>query len=456
MIRAALLAMALAAPARAAQVFGPASTLPNSVASMTFTSSGTTVYSVTSASSIHILSGGITWPDGTRSTGAFGGTDLSVKASSGINADITNLRALSAISSKAVSIDGTGAGLNVSGPSTATFFYGDGSALTNLPASGETNTFGTGGSSKTFLGPVEIRVGTGTSLYIGPGVSSPTFEIGSVVFSSRAHVALGPVDRVLAFNPSFVTGGNARRQLTLATFAPSNTAPGFFFVTASGTLVSPSPTAVSAILGAIGGMGIDSNGNLAAVAEIRYTVSSSSGYVAGNIPATIQFLTTNRTGTSASQRAVITGSGTLNIGLSDGAEIATRLELTDTSGSSPVFKVNGANSSVFQMDQAGNLRLDAGSWANKVAFSSAATFGVVQSTEAAGAAGAAVTVTCPAGTYAISGGCDCTGGTALASFVNRPAGTWTAGAGIQSGWTCEADGTVGAACAAMAYCSRIQ
>lgn len=79
MIRAALLVLALTAPARAAQVFGPASTFPNSISSLTVTSSGALIYSLTTSSSIHILSGGIRWPDGSFSTAAAGGggsTDL--------------------------------------------------------------------------------------------------------------------------------------------------------------------------------------------------------------------------------------------------------------------------------------------------------------------------------------------------------------------------------------------
>lgn len=86
--------------------------------------------------------------------------------------------------------------------------------------------------------------------------------------------------------------------------------------------------------------------------------------------------------------------------------------------------------------------------------SSAAFLGVSYSTQAAGAAGDAVTVTCPVGKFAEYGGCDCTGIVAGTAIVNRP-NSVTAGS-LPTGHTCQISGATGGACAAFVRCSIVQ
>ena len=85
----------------------------------------------------------------------------------------------------------------------------------------------------------------------------------------------------------------------------------------------------------------------------------------------------------------------------------------------------------------------------------AAYFGVNIATQTGAGAGEVTTATCFAGRFVISGGCSCTGGTALSSTVNRP-GTVAASAPLPTTWVCEADGTAGADCVAIAICSYIR
>ncbi len=66
-------------------------------ASATFSASGSNVYSLTSSSGIHILAGGLTWPDGTTSVTAAGGggtvvqsTTVYIDTDKSINSDIWN------------------------------------------------------------------------------------------------------------------------------------------------------------------------------------------------------------------------------------------------------------------------------------------------------------------------------------------------------------------------------
>lgn len=75
------------------------------------------------------------------------------------------------------------------GSSTASAFYGDGSNLTNLPTATEANTYGAGGSSKTFVGPVLFSSATyGAWVEIASasvsGVTSYTFS--NVEFTTAA------------------------------------------------------------------------------------------------------------------------------------------------------------------------------------------------------------------------------------------------------------------------------
>ncbi len=86
--------------------------------------------------------------------------------------------------------------------------------------------------------------------------------------------------------------------------------------------------------------------------------------------------------------------------------------------------------------------------------SGAVKFSVAFSTQAAGSAGTAVTATCPAGTFALSGGCSCSGivaGTAVIGVLDP----LNAGS-MPTGYKCQIAGGTGGACAAAVLCSKIQ
>lgn len=96
-------------------------------------------------------------------------------------------------------------------------------------------------------------------------------------------------------------------------------------------------------------------------------------------------------------------------------------------------------------------------------FSSSAPsyFNVSVATVAAGAAGAAVTVACPANSFVMYGGCNCTSTEVgvVTIIFNGPSGTWTAGnsATSQSGWKCQSAAvTTGQTCAAFVQCASIR
>lgn len=80
--------------------------------------------------------------------------------------------------------------------------------------------------------------------------------------------------------------------------------------------------------------------------------------------------------------------------------------------------------------------------------------GTVLSTQAVGAAGAAVEALCVAGSVALGGGCDCNTIVGATSIINRPS-TQAAGA-LSRGWTCQVPGGTGGQCIAYAICSRLQ
>lgn len=92
---------------------------------------------------------------------------------------------------------------------------------------------------------------------------------------------------------------------------------------------------------------------------------------------------------------------------------------------------------------------------HSISVSSAAYFGTYVSTQAAGAAGAAVTALCTAGTYATGGGgCNCSGAVAITGEISTP-NCVTQGC-LPTGWTCQEIGGTGGACSAYVTCSRGQ
>lgn len=93
---------------------------------------------------------------------------------------------------------------------------------------------------------------------------------------------------------------------------------------------------------------------------------------------------------------------------------------------------------------------------SQVTVSSAIYAGISVSTQAAGGAGALVTVTCPLNSFAFTGGCSCTGGVATTAEVNMPSPTLTVPGAMPTGWQCQQSGTTGGACAAFVLCSLIR
>lgn len=91
-----------------------------------------------------------------------------------------------------------------------------------------------------------------------------------------------------------------------------------------------------------------------------------------------------------------------------------------------------------------------------VTFSTTVYAGVALSTQAAGGAGALVTVSCPASTYALSGGCSCGSIIAETSVINMPFPTLTQAGAMPTGWQCQAAGGTGGLCSAYVICSRIR
>lgn len=86
-------------------------------------------------------------------------------------------------------------------------------------------------------------------------------------------------------------------------------------------------------------------------------------------------------------------------------------------------------------------------------------FNISIATVAAGAAGAAVTVACPANSFVMYGGCNCTGTEVgvVTGVFNGPSGTWTAGGSVQSGWKCQSTAvTTGQTCAGFVQCASIR
>lgn len=101
------------------------------------------------------------------------------------------------------------------------------------------------------------------------------------------------------------------------------------------------------------------------------------------------------------------------------------------------------------------LKASTATFTGPVTLSSATFAGVSVSTQAAGAAGASVTVTCPTGTFASGGGCDCASAASITEVQNIP-NCQTAGC-VPTGWTCQEPGSVtGGQCAAYVICSRLQ
>lgn len=91
-----------------------------------------------------------------------------------------------------------------------------------------------------------------------------------------------------------------------------------------------------------------------------------------------------------------------------------------------------------------------------IQLSSGVFAGVSISTQAAGGAGALVTVSCPNNSFALSGGCNCSGAVTPTSTVNLPYPTPTVAGNMPTGWQCQEAGGTGATCAAFVICSGIR
>lgn len=116
---------------------------------------------------------------------------------------------------------------------------------------------------------------------------------------------------------------------------------------------------------------------------------------------------------------------------------------------------SGATKSTFTVT--GALTLDAAAALTVTAASTFAgntNFAITKSSAPSAGVGAATTAVCNAGLYVIWGGCDCTGGVALTQTTSKPNDV-TVGATAATGWTCQAAGATGAACAAYVSCGKI-
>lgn len=311
--------------------------------------------------------------------------------------------------------------------------------------------------STAFTTAVSVSLSTKTSLYVGPGISSPTIENGQVVFSSVVSPAAGATYRIWSWDP--VNTG----PIMTAFLPAASGSPGIneLVRSASGTPTAPLPTPGNQYIYGFSPQAMDVNGTWRNLARFRYKTDTSTGVGSATaIPGHIQIFTTNSLG-SESERCRFTSSGTFTCGESSESPVATRLGLTDTSGSSPVFKMNGANSSVFQMNNVGDLTLS-GRHLNlesdsRLSISSAALFGIAFSTQAGAGAGNATTALCPSGKYAISGGCSCSGGVAITGYIDFEGTAFpAAGAGIKDRQTCQQPGGTGGDCAAWVKCGYIQ
>lgn len=317
---------------------------------------------------------------------------LSVKASSGVNADITSLSGLNTIFMAAGSTISTGGGLlNVS------------TAANGSSHNLQINSLGGVYLNGNGLDAVNL------STYILNATSLPESSF-AVAHTSTTGAGVR-TDGFVFYNSRTFEIGNYQ-------MAPA--ASIFTLYSASGTYSTPAVWQSAPQVLNIGQFGVKTStgfGNivLSAINTIIEAGATATPGSAALLPTTLQFQNVNQAGATANAM-VITSSGNVGIGVA---------------------------SPVYGLDVLGSVHT-----------SSAAFVGVTIATQTAGGAGSSVTATCPNTTFALGGGCNCSGGVAITGNLSTP-NVVTAG-GIATGWTCQEPGGTGGACSAYAICSRLQ
>lgn len=138
-------------------------------------------------------------------------SDYGVLAATGVFSSTLTVQG-SAFSIGGASFTVVGGSATIAYLMTARAFAGDGSALTNLPSTGESNTFGFGGGTKTYLSLVQVASMTnrGVSVTVGTAVvQGNAFSVGTASFTvvgGSATVAYLMTARAFAGDGSALTG----------------------------------------------------------------------------------------------------------------------------------------------------------------------------------------------------------------------------------------------------------
>lgn len=143
--------------------------------------------------------------------------------------------------------------------------------------------------------------------------------------------------------------------------------------------------------------------------------------------------------------ASVAASGIISAGTFSGSGAS----LTSIPNSATTATSANTASTIMARDVNGGVKL------TSATFSGPVYAGLSISTQAAGGVGALVTVSCPAGSYTLTGGCSCASAVAATGDVNMPYPTMTAAGAMPSGWQCQETGATGGQCAAFVICSAI-
>ncbi len=403
-------------------------------------------------------------------------TLFNVRASSGVNADITSLTGLTG----AVTLTGANGNVVSAASVTASAFFGGGLTLNSV-------------GSISVPGGV-IRASTGTTGAV---------NIASISTAIISAAAQGVAEVITAQRNAAGDGGMSSSNGTLTLYKTSNgatlSAPSIVHRASSGTadnllpfVNAPSATTsidtyvsqvstglaffnefVQSVQIEAGGtcnpgstcilpskvvwQAINQAGTLTQILAIDSTgqvlVGGSSFPSSSNVKFRVQSSTAEIQGdVQVGGNIVFTGVGSPYIynGGSNGFIGVNKLPATmlDVAGSASFG--SGATQSTFTAT--GALVMDTGA---SITASSATFVGLSLSTQTAGGAGVSVTATCRiAGTFATGGGCSCAGGVGLTGTISIP-NCVTAGC-IPTGWTCQDPGGTGGACSAYVMCSRLQ
>ncbi len=377
-------------------------------------------------------------------------------------------------------------GLTVTSSATANSFFGDGSHLTGIPSTGsisgvymplaggtftgqvtntstetiQGNAFSVGGSSFTISG------GTGAVAYqltVGslnsPGIVqvNPTSSTNQGYFLNNSNTAAGV--------PSLVMNDGGNHFAVVQSTASGTTTKGQLgYNTTAGTFGTPvltwtdlnqigigqiNPSYKLDVNGAIQSTGVFIN---AATAEIAF---QQVGNFVGRLGTTGDLWLNSVLG-----QAVALGVNNSTVVWVSGSQAAPLVGIGTTSPADGL-QVNGSAAfgslpTVSTFSTTGSLALAS---AATITVSSSAFMGVSIATQAAGSAGVATTVTCPAGKFALNGGCSCQSGVGTTTETNMPAvngSTETVSGAMPNSWYCQQTGTTGGQCSAFISCSNIR